>query len=383
MSIFSSYKKIFLLGFILVILIAIPFSVYIAQKRQNITSKAAPSTTLSFEPASSPTAKVGDTVSLNIVLNPGTNQVSFAKLTIKFDASKFTATSLAKNEDGVNTLIYPIDPAKLDIPGTASISLSIGANPTKALATKATIAILQLKANAATTAPGSSVTFDTTSDHTQVLSIAIADGASENVLLPLSSAASATITVTGVATATSSPSPSPTSSSGPTCSNLNVDRSTTGTAPYSLTFTVTGNDSNGTISKVSLNFGDGPIQDLTTGGGIGTSTVTNAQISHIYNNAGTYTVYAILTDNSNNLSAQQGSCTKTITVNSGQAGGGNTGSGSETSAGTPTPIIVTQAPQPEPTTVVLPPTGPGEKIIGVGAMGVIFTIIGGALLIFL
>lgn len=376
---FSSYKKIFLLGFIIVILIAIPFSIYIAQQRQNISSKATASTTLSFEPASA-TAKVGGTVTLNVMLDPGSgtsaNQVSFVKLSIHFDQTKFTtvADSLTFNPTD-NTLINVIDPAQYDnTAGTATLSLSIGADPTLAVKTKKKIAILKLKTTGETAPTIANVIFNPSPD-TQILSIDNGSQTSDNVL---STTIPATVTVTAAAAAAAT-------SSGLTCSSLNVDRSTTGNVPYSLTFTVNGNDSNGTINKVSLNFGDGPIQDITTGGGIGTNTVTNAQISHTYNNAGTYTVYAILTDNSNNLSTQQASCTKTITVNSAQTSG--TGIAGPITTGTTgavlTPIIITQTPQPLPTTIVLPPTGPGKKILGIGAIGAIFTLLGGALLIFL
>lgn len=71
MSIFSSYKKFFLLGFIIVILVAIPFSVYLAQQTQETRSRATPSTTLSFEP-SEPSVNVDGILTLNVVLNPGT-----------------------------------------------------------------------------------------------------------------------------------------------------------------------------------------------------------------------------------------------------------------------------------------------------------------------
>lgn len=376
MSVFSSYKKIFLLGFTIVILVAIPFSVYIAQQRQNISSKAAKSTVLSFEPASK-TARVEETVTLDIMLDPGTNLVSFAKLSIKFDASKFTVTSLAQNETG-NNLKEPIDPPQYDA-GTAKISLSIGADPAKAITIKTKIATLQLKAIAMTTPTGSNITFDTTSDNaTQVLSIANADGTSENVLL--SAAASATITVTSATTVTptstptltpiptrtsaSAPTATPTSGVGglpssslaPACSSLTVNGLTNGTAPYPLTFTATGSDSDGTIRKISFNFGDS-IEDLTGGGGIGTSSVS-AQIPHTYTTPGIYTAYAILTDNNNNLSAQQDNCTKTITI-----------SGSSQ----PNPTTIIQAP--------LPPTGDGKIMFGLGTLGVIITIIGGALLL--
>jgi len=393
MSIFSSYKKIFLLGFIIVILIAIPFSVYIAQKRQQITSKAAASTQLSFEPASK-TVKVGDILRLSIMLNPGAgtppNQVSFVKLTINFDPAKFTTIpetttdgSLKASSDSSNTLTTIIEDPKYES-GKASISLSVGADPTRVVTAETEIAILQLKAIASTTPTNSSITFDVASNNTQVLSIAPSDQTSENVLKNnmLSTTNTATITIDSATTTTTptltptptsalTPTPTGTSSTpsgAPTCASLNVDRSATGTAPYSLTFTVAGNDSNGTVSKASFNFGDGPIQDITTGGGLGTNSV-NAQISHAYANAGIYTAYAILTDNNNNLSAQQDSCTKTITVNAAQA---SSGSGSTQTTT-----------QPLPTQATLPPTGPGTKILGIGAIGAVLTLIGGALLMLL
>lgn len=292
MSIFSSYKKIFLLGFILVILIAIPFSVYIAQQRQNISSKAATSTDLSFEPASS-TVKVGDIVTLDVVLNPGakapSNLISFVKLSISFSASKFTAISLEPNKDGANTLINPIDEAQLGS-GKATISLSIGADPANAVKTKTKIAILKLKAvdqdNRVTpTVPN--VRFDPDPD-TQVLSVESTDGTSENVL---STTNPATIVITGNAvTPTPTISPTPTATATP------------------------------------------------TGSPTPTPTVTPGNVQQPVQNPITFV--------------------------------------------TPTPVTV----QPTPTTtvlppeIVLPPTGPGEKILGIGAFGIILTIIGGALL---
>lgn len=396
MSIFSSYKKIFLLGFIIVILVAIPFSVYVAQQRQRTKTQATKSTTLSFEPVST-TVKAGEALTLNIMLDPGigisANQVSFVKLSISFDASKFTtlSDSLSANPESSNTLTTIVEDPKYDnTAGKASISLSIGADPTKVVTTKTKIAILKLKATAQTTPINPNVTFDVT--NTQVLSIASSDQTSENVLL--STTIPATVTVTSATTDTTpTPSSSATLTTIPTCSNLNIDRSASGTSPYSLTFTAIGNDSDGTINKVSFNFGDGPVQVLTTGGGIGTNSV-NTQISHTYNNAGTYTAYAILTDNNNNLSVQQANCSKTIIVNavSGNGGGGtlgflgNNGTGGTGIGSQGGQLLITQTPQVTPTLtpkgdINLPPTGPSNKILGLGVLGIIFTIIGGALLL--
>jgi len=379
MSVFSSYKKIFLLGFIVVILVAIPFSVFIAQKRQQVVSKAAASTTLSFEPAST-SIKVGDTLTLSIMLNPGTgasaNQVSFIKFAIKFDQTKFTASTSC-----LTSTLTPIDAAQCDnTTGTASISLSIGADPTKAITTKTKIATLQLQATGTTSPTSPNITFDLA--NTQVLSIASSDQIDENVLL--STTIPATVTIANSSTTTT------TTTNVPACTSFGVDRSTTGTVPYSITFTAAGNTSSGTISKVSFNFGDGSVQDLTTGNGIGTNSISNIQASHTYNTSGTYAAFAILTDNGGNLSTQQSSCSKTITVNSvGSAGGstgGTLGRGGLLPIVTPVQPIATNTPVLMPTIpvlppAVLPPTGPGEKILSVGILGIIFTIIGSALFI--
>ncbi len=306
MSIFSSYKKIFLLGFISVILIAIPFSVYVAQKRQSISSKADASTSLSFDPASTSTTpiatEVGKTLILNVVLDPKTgvakglnpNQIAFVKLSISFDPLKFTAESLKENKDPQNKLNSVLEDAVLTTPGKATISLSIGADPANVVTTTTKIAILQLKALSATDANSpSSITFDPT-PNTQVLSIASSDQTSENVL---STAPPAVVTIASASTATA-PTTTPTASPTPT------------TGPSSAT---TGNTSS----------------------------------ANPFQTAGTANL--------------------------------NTG----TQAARLGPIVVPQISQALPRTITLPPTGPSENILGIGAIGAIFTIIGGALLILL
>lgn len=374
------------------VLVTIPLFVYVAQERQQTKSKAAQATILSFDPALS-TVKVGENLTLGIVLNPGTgvdaNQVSFVKLSISFDASKFTTISgsLKANPDPANALTTVVDNAKYE-QGKATLSLSIGANPEKAITTKTKIAIFQLKATNTTNPAIPNITFDPAPD-TQVLSIDSNSQTSDNVL---SSAIHATVTVASATTtattpgaaSTSAPGSSPPSSSAldpttpktgglasssfpsslstaPTCSSLDINGPANGAAPYSLTFTAIGNDSDGTIDKISFNFGDA-VEDLTSGDGIGTNSV-NGQMLHTYKTPGVYHAYALLTDNDDNLSAQQDACAKTITVN---------------------PADSAQSLQPVPNTTVnqsLPPTGDGKIIFGLGALGAIFAIIGGALLL--
>lgn len=371
------------MGFITVILVAIPFSVYIAQKRQQTITKATKSTTLSLEPAST-TVKVGDTLTLGVMLDPGANAnlVSFIKLKIIYDSSKFATISGDLNSLGPNSdltdKLSTIEGPAYEL-GKASISLSIGADPAKVIATKTKIAILKLQATNATTPTAANITFD--SGYSQVLSIDNGSQTGDNVLF---TTIPATITVTDSSTTTT------TTVNAPSCTSLNVDRATTGTVPYAITFAAAGNSSSGTISKVSFNFGDGSVQDLITGAGIGTNSVSNAQTSHTYNTAGTYTAYAILTGNNSALSTQQNNCSQTITVK--PVGSTSTGGTITTNqntqfnntpiaTSTPQLIIATATPQATLPPTALPPTGPGEKILNVGILGAIFTIIGGALFV--
>lgn len=303
MSIFSSYKKIFLLGFIIVILIAIPFSVYIAQQRQQTESKAAQSTTLSFDPAStglSPVpAKVGESLTLNVVLDPGTgitaNQISFVKLSITFDPAKFTAETFKPSTDPKNTLIVVLEEASLTS-GRASISLSIGADPTRALTSKSKIAELKLQPLAVTDAsnPKTSIAFDT--PNTQVLSIASSDQTSENVLSTTSP-----VEVSIAQAATTTPLPAPFGS--PTATSTLTPTPRQGSVGFPAS--QTGSEIGGTgLSTGSAVFNPAPVFEIES-----------------------------------------------------------------------TPTVIVQEP--------LPPTGPGENILGIGIVGIIFTIIGGTLLILL
>lgn len=370
---FLSGKKIILLGIIVVLLATIPLTIYLIQKQQETRAGAVASTTLSFSPTSSqasPIQKaVGDTFDLDIMMDPGSNQVSFIELALTYNKDKLmvTGNELVPNANVLSTIAGPVS-----TPGNISITLSIGADPTKVIQTITKIATISFKALATTETTATQVQFGGT---TQVLSRAPTDQYNENVLSTTSPAyiAIAAGTTTPTPTATSSPAPT-TGNQLPICDNLNVDRTTSGTAPFSIAFTANGRDSDGTISKVSFNFGDGPVQDVTQAGGIGTNSVS-VQIAHTYRNPGTFQASAIFTDNNNAVSTASSSCGQTITVTGG--------------AGGPAPTSqVTVVPQPSstPTATLTPtviplvtPTGPGHQVIAVGIAGVILTILGGFL----
>ena len=396
-------KKLFLIGFIIILLVGIPVTIYFLQKQQETRSRAEKSTNLTFSPESTESSpiqkKIGDSIPLDIMVNPGSNLVSFVKLEITYDQDKLATASAGAFTP--NTAVFPtVLEGPIYTPGKIAVTLSVGPDPTKAIQSIAKAGTVTFTALANTLdGQPTLVTYGIT---TQVLSIGSSDQASENVL---SSTTPATIVIggagpsgspisipTGVLTPTPTateiptividtptqapiptdtpsvtptiaPSPSGSSSANavPICNNLAVDRSTTGTAPFSITFTASGTDADGTISKVNFNFGDGGVSgDITTSGGIGTNSV-NVATSHTYNNAGTYTASAVLTDDGGDVSTAT-ACEQTIIVQGGTGGG--------------TATTITSTPIP-----TLAATGSVATTIGIGAVLFILTL-GGSLLFF-
>lgn len=142
---------------------------------------------------------------------------------------------------------------------------------------------------------------------------------------------------------TSTPTPvqgTPAANKAPTCNSLTADRTTTGRAPYSLTFTASGTDTDGRITKVTFNLGNGITKDVTSGGLIGSASV-NVPLAATYNAAGNYNVTAIMTDNSG---ATSSSCTLAVTITGGSSSAASgslttTPSAGAATATTPTPTL--------------------------------------------
>ncbi len=384
-------KKLLLLGFVLILLVAIPLTLFLLQKQQETRSRAQKSTNLSFSPSSSQSSPlqkaVGDTFSLDVMVNPGQNIVSFVKLEVQYDADKIATDS--SNAFQPNSAAFPtILEGPIYSPGKIQVTLSVGSDPTKAIQSITKAATFNFKAIGPTAA--GTPTLITYGAQTQVLSIGSTDQASEDVL---SSATPATVVITGsgsggtptptpetgttpVPTSTGTPPPPVTqvpaaqptvaANQPPICQSLNVSPSNSGSAPYAVTLATSGYDPDGSVNKVTFNFGDGQVSDITQGGGIGTASIS-AQTVHTYQGGGTFQASAIYTDDRGAVSAQ-GACTQTITVAapiaSTQTGGSN---------GVVAQPTVTPAP------TALPSTGPGSKFIGIGAVVTILTLIGGML----
>lgn len=368
-----SAKKIFILGFIVVLLIAIPLTIYVLQQQQETRSRATQATVVSFEPSVKKDVKVGDVFTLDISVDPGSNIVTLVQLFITYDPTKLATASA----DNIGTGLVPNDktvPVVLQSPkytqNSISVSLSPGANVSNFIQTKTKVATLVMRALNPTDATSTQIIFVKDNNQTDIRSTGTADQPSENVL---SNIIPASITIN------SSPSSSsPSNNQPPTCTALNVDRTASGSAPFAITFTAAGNDSDGTISKTTFSFGDGGVNDVDKNNGtngIGTNSV-NAQISHTYQNPGTFTATAVLTDNQGGVSATT-NCNQAITVTQPDVVPTASASASLTS----TTIFVTATPIPDSSQAnptIIPP-GPGETILKIGGVGVVLSILGGIL----
>lgn len=372
-------KRLLIVGFVLVLLAAIPLTVYLLQRQQETRSRATPATVLSL---SSPTGTlpVGQETTLDITVKPGSNQVSVLRLQIAYDSTKL-ATSGAGIQIDSNVLPVILQ-GPIYTQGNITISLTTGGDATKLIQTDTVIGRVTFRTLAGTGSTPTQVTLGTSKVFSAVN--APNEPGNENVLSTTNPASitiaggntAATPTPTGVAT-------TPGTNQPPVCTNFAVDRLLTGTAPYSLTFTVSGSDPDGTISKAIFDFGDGPQQEVTQSGGIGSNSVS-VPMSHTYNNPGTFTAKGSLVDEKKLTSLDNAACTKTIVVN--VAPSGTQPTQAQGPVATPTSIAVIS-----PTSVVNPTeiptrgpitttTGPGEVVVAAGIGGFILSIIGVALL---
>ncbi len=366
-----SGKKTLLIGFIIVLLIAIPSVIYLVSQQQKTTKSSVPATSLSFTPGSQ-SVELGASTTFDINIDPGTNSVSFVKLLISYDATKLAidGAGFVPNPGVFSSVIQE----PVYGPGTISVTLSIGANAPP-VTKPSKLGTLTLKSIAPTETVGTQLTFG---NQTQVLSVGATDQFNENVL---STSSPATVNITQ-AVASPTPililTPTPTlqvsrsatpSSKGvslatpagaaeaPICSSFTTDRALIGVVPFNVNFTMIGTSS-ADILKATFNFGDGQVKELTKADGIG-ATSLNSLTSHVYHTAGTFSAFGTITD-VNGAVSQVGTCTLILTLNSSSA---------TESAAQVTPVVSP-----------LPPTGP-SNIVTIGVIGLFIVIVGTILLL--
>lgn len=88
-------RKIFLIIGLLLVLAAIPLTVFLVFQKQLLTKKAAPATVLSLAPATI-TKNVGETFTVNINVDSGTNQIVSADIDLSFNPTVLEVSSITK-----------------------------------------------------------------------------------------------------------------------------------------------------------------------------------------------------------------------------------------------------------------------------------------------
>ena len=379
-------NKYFILGNIALLLAAIPLTLLFISRQQDVRSRAAPTTQITFTPTALTFEDEQCTEqSLAVNLDPGENIVSTVELFLTYDATKFNI-SIAPNEN-----VFPPPDGILRGPtisnGQASVVMTIGSNVTNAIQAPVDIATITIVPIFSTDEGPAKISID--SSKTRVFSLSDTDADTENVFL---SGGEAAISVNALCVEGASEEPTPTTSISPTptggiggggsltptatpsispttganqspvCSTITTSPSNSGNAPFVMTLSAQGTDSDGTISKATFNFGDNTIQDVLEG--LGTAAVTT-QLAHTYQTAGTYSASVVFTDNGGAVSS---SCTTDITVlASTTTPTATAGAGIQpTATATPTPTIES-------------PGGIGTTIAVIG--GLLLVILGGLALI--
>lgn len=176
-------KKILIFVFIgVLITLIIPLTIFLGKNQQERRSRASASTTLSFNPTSTTSnpiqKKIGDTISFDIIVDPGSNLVTFVRLQLNFDPAKLALSDT--NAFVPNISAFPITiEGPVTSPNTIAASVSIGSDPTKAIQKITKLGTINFKAIGGTQNTPTEIKYTSL---TQVLSAGSDDQASENIL---------------------------------------------------------------------------------------------------------------------------------------------------------------------------------------------------------
>jgi len=296
-----SKKQALVFGFLIILALAIPITLYVIQHQQNQKSGATRSTALSFNPdpnsdlTINKSANIGDTVDLPIYVNPGSaNAVSVVTIEITYDPNVLQIADSAKCISSTGVL-SAITTQPQCTSGKALIRLaaqnvnefiSQEGDPSTNHKGKTQVADIKfiVKQTAQTSTEvdftpynnlsgsnaGSSLTQDLESNVIASYGNAIITIGS---VVPTDTPAVNTETPvpTDTPPAGNGPTPTGTSSStntAPVCSSLSTDVATSGSAPYAITFSANGQAAgSASLVKATFNFGDGSVQDVAINSG--------------------------------------------------------------------------------------------------------------------
>lgn len=139
-------KRFVIIVLSVITLLAIPASVYIAMRGQELRKKAAPATTLTLTPTTV-TKAVGEEFTLEARMDTAENQIVAVELNLTFDPTKLQADWIH------NGTMFPNILTSGSV-GNGTVSIALGAtNTTTPITGTGTVATIKFKALAATTAP--------------------------------------------------------------------------------------------------------------------------------------------------------------------------------------------------------------------------------------
>ena len=145
-------KRVVLILITLLLVTALPATIYLVSRNQEIRKKAAPATTLSLIP-STLSKNVGDEFTLDVRMDTASNQIIAVQLKVTYDATKLEAEWIH------NGTMFP----NILSSGTVQngvVSIALGAtNTTTPITGTGTVATIKFKALAPTTGP-ISIRFD-------------------------------------------------------------------------------------------------------------------------------------------------------------------------------------------------------------------------------
>jgi hypothetical protein len=139
-------KRIVIIVVSLILLLAIPASVFLTMRTQELRKKAAPATTLTLTPTTI-TKGVGEEFTLEARMNTGDNQIVAVELNLTFDPTKLQADWIH------NGTMFPNILSSGTV-GNGTVSIALGAtNTTTPITGTGTVATIKFKTLAPTTAP--------------------------------------------------------------------------------------------------------------------------------------------------------------------------------------------------------------------------------------
>lgn len=173
---FFQKNRVILFLVLPILLAVLALTIFVLGQQQQTRSKANKSTTLSLSPSSIHTG-VNTTFTLDVMLDPGEDIVSYVKLAISYNPNFLLPMSPVAFTP--NTQAFPTTlEGPVIVDNTLRASLSIGADKTKVITRPVRVGTLTFRAIAKTTTP-SLITFGTGNE---VLSTSPDDAARENVL---------------------------------------------------------------------------------------------------------------------------------------------------------------------------------------------------------